>query len=321
MASELPSYLVSPFELDQKPPKAGPLATKVLKAVEAFAPMALAESWDNVGVLMDPAVARPNANKVLACIDLTEPVIQEVYRDKSIGLVLAYHPPIFSGLKRLTVSDERQFVANAMAAMGVAIVSPHTAIDNCAGGVNDWLAQAFKAIPGALSCVIAKKIPPAATAAAMGLASDPAAEVPRRVLSELMPTLKSDVAGSGRIVNFAEGGVGLETVLGAIKAHLKLEKVRVALPPGWTLQKAVRSVAICAGSGSSVLRDVPADVYWTGEMGHHDVLATLYRRTAVILCEHSNTERGYLAFMAKVLEKQGIEVAVSEADKEPLQVM
>ena len=34
------------------------------------------------------------------------------------------------------------------------------------------------------------------------------------------------------------------------------------------IQRQVRSVAICAGSGGSVLADVDADVYLTGEMAH-----------------------------------------------------
>jgi putative NIF3 family GTP cyclohydrolase 1 type 2 len=52
----------------------------------------------------------------------------------------------------------------------------------------------------------------------------------------------------------------------------------------------IKSVAVCAGSGSSVLRGVPADVYLTGEMGHHEVLAAIASNTHVILCEHTNTE-------------------------------
>ena len=30
----------------------------------------------------------------------------------------------------------------------------------------------------------------------------------------------------------------------------------------------IQSVAICAGSGGSMLKDIDADVYWTGEMSH-----------------------------------------------------
>lgn len=94
----------------------------------------------------------------------------------------------------------------------------------------------------------------------------------------------------------------------------------------------IKTVAICAGSGSSVLGPVGADLYFTGEMGHHDVLAALAKNTSVILCEHSNTERGYLSAVLKpALEKElandkseeseEIEVIVSQVDKDPLVIV
>lgn len=94
----------------------------------------------------------------------------------------------------------------------------------------------------------------------------------------------------------------------------------------------VSSVAICAGSGSSVLGPVTADVYLTGEMGHHDVLAALAKNTSVILCEHTNTERGYLSAvlqpaLTKALENdtseegEPIQVLVSKFDKDPLVII
>lgn len=52
--------------------------------------------------------------------------------------------------------------------------------------------------------------------------------------------------------------------------------------------KLIETVAICAGSGSSVLNPVKADLYFTGEMGHHDVLAALAQDTSVILCKALN---------------------------------
>jgi len=36
------------------------------------------------------------------------------------------------------------------------------------------------------------------------------------------------------------------------------------------------------------------DLFLTGEMSHHEILAANAQGTSVILCEHSNSERGYL---------------------------
>ena len=87
----------------------------------------------------------------------------------------------------------------------------------------------------------------------------------------------------------------------------------------------ISSVAVCAGSGGSVLRDVQTGLYVTGEMSHHEVLHAVYNGTAVILCEHSNTERGYLTVLRERLkhcmQSEAVEVLVSESDCDPLTIV
>lgn len=56
----------------------------------------------------------------------------------------------------------------------------------------------------------------------------------------------------------------------------------------------IRSVAICAGSGHSVLRNVDADLLFTGELSHHDALSATEQGRCVVTLFHSNTERGFL---------------------------
>lgn len=87
----------------------------------------------------------------------------------------------------------------------------------------------------------------------------------------------------------------------------------------------VSTVAICAGSGSSVLRGVKADLYLTGEMQHHDILDAVHKGTHVILCDHSNTERGFLKVFAEKLATElcggRVEVMLSQTDRDPLQII
>jgi putative NIF3 family GTP cyclohydrolase 1 type 2 len=61
-------------------------------------------------------------------------------------------------------------------------------------------------------------------------------------------------------------------------------RVATASTHGSSNNQAIKTVAICAGSGSDVLSPVKADLYFSGEMGHHDVLAALAQETSVILC-------------------------------------
>lgn len=61
----------------------------------------------------------------------------------------------------------------------------------------------------------------------------------------------------------------------------------------------IRTIAICAGSGSHVLRDVEADLLFTGELSHHDALAATEQGRCVVTLFHSNTERGFLSSVLK----------------------
>lgn len=61
----------------------------------------------------------------------------------------------------------------------------------------------------------------------------------------------------------------------------------------------IRSVGICAGSGHSVLKDVDADLLFTGELSHHDALAATEKGKCVVTLFHSNTERGFLSSVLK----------------------
>lgn len=85
----------------------------------------------------------------------------------------------------------------------------------------------------------------------------------------------------------------------------------------------MNTVAVCAGSGGSLLRDVKASLYLTGEMSHHDVLHAVYNGSNVILCDHSNTERGFLTVLQNKLQSElpGIDICVSTVDKDPLEIV
>ncbi len=110
---------------------------KLLSVLEAFAPLELAESWDNVGLLVGDADSR-FGGRALLCIDLTEAVLAEAIEQK-VSLILSYHPPIFDPLTRVTAATVKQRIILKAIEHRIAIYSPHTALDSVEGGVNDWL--------------------------------------------------------------------------------------------------------------------------------------------------------------------------------------
>jgi len=107
-------------------------------AMESIAPVGLAAEWDNVGLLVgrrDDAVRR-----VLLTIDLTEPVLEEAIAAE-VGCVIAYHPILFRPTKRLADAERVQRIVLRAVRAGMAIHSPHSALDAAPGGINDWLAE------------------------------------------------------------------------------------------------------------------------------------------------------------------------------------
>lgn len=104
----------------------------VIDALEQIAPTRYAESWDNVGLLAgDPG---QEVSRALLAIDYIDDVARE-RESLECDLVIAYHPPIFSAIKRLTAGH---VVFDAIR-RGVSIYSPHTALDVADGGTNDVL--------------------------------------------------------------------------------------------------------------------------------------------------------------------------------------
>lgn len=87
----------------------------------------------------------------------------------------------------------------------------------------------------------------------------------------------------------------------------------------------INTVAVCAGSGASVLKNVDADLFVTGEMLHHDILDAVHKGTTVILTNHSDSERGFLSEFSKILKKSldndSINIIVSKTDADPLKTV
>lgn len=122
----------------------------LILALESIAQPSLAEPWDNTGLILgDPA--RTFHGPVLLAIDLNPAVLLEA-REMNAGAIVCYHPPIFAPIKHLTASSPRAAALLAAAECGIAIYSPHTALDAAPGGLADWLldgAMTDAAITGA----------------------------------------------------------------------------------------------------------------------------------------------------------------------------
>ncbi len=254
----------------------------LVDALEAVAPTRLAEPWDNVGLLVgDPAAP---LGRALLCIDLTREVLAEA-RASGCEAIVAYHPPIFRPLKRLTAGS----MAYELARAGVAVYSPHTALDVAEGGTNDALADALD-------------------------------------MTSRKPLRKGQAAGEWP-EGWGLGRVGrVETTtrvefVARVKRALGLGEVLVAGP----LEGQVSRAAVGAGACGDLIDDViaaGADVYVTGEVRHHDALRAAEAGLTLVCTLHSNSERGALGRLGERLAGRlpGLAWVLSGADADPFRV-
>ena len=103
--------------------------------MQRYAPLALAESWDNPGLLVD---CGREVSRVLVTLDITPEVVEEAAA-KQCEVIVAHHPVIFDPLKRLCPTD----VPYQLVRAGISAICMHTNLDAAAGGVNEVLADIF----------------------------------------------------------------------------------------------------------------------------------------------------------------------------------
>ena len=83
-----------------------------------------------------------------------------------------------------------------------------------------------------------------------------------------------------------------------------------------------RRVGVVPGAGFSMLAkaaDQGCTLFVTGEARHHDQLAARARGCDLLLAGHTQTERGFLPMLARMLEPHvpGVKLLVSKADAPP----
>ena len=171
---------------------------------------------------------------VLLCLDVTEDILQEA-RKRDCNMIVSHHPLIFGGLKRLTGATPTERIAAGAIRDNIAIYSAHTNLDSTFEGVSYEMAHML-------------------------------------AMKDCRP-LEESASGDG------SQGLG---VVGSVSPTPKLEFLRKvketfevkdlrysAQTPGIV----VRKVALCGGSGGSLIKNAirsGADVYICGDLKYHD---------------------------------------------------
>jgi dinuclear metal center YbgI/SA1388 family protein len=109
------------------------LVQDIISAIEAFAPAAYQESYDNSGLQVGNN--QMSVKAALLCLDVTEPILDEAIA-KGANLIVAHHPLIFSGIKKITGANATQRIIQKAIKHDIAIYAAHTNLDNMFNGVN-----------------------------------------------------------------------------------------------------------------------------------------------------------------------------------------
>ncbi len=204
--------------------------------LDTVIPFSLAESWDNCGL----QAGRPEASvtKVLVALDVTMEVMAGALA-WGADLVLTHHPLMIAPLKQLDFSVMPGSAIALSAAHNISIISLHTNLDKARGGLNDY----FSRLLGLTQLVC------------------------------LQPSCENN--GTNRCVDEGIGRVG--QLAAPVTLAALGEQVKKTFRAGYVRRVGspdmmVNTVAVCTGSGESLLKDVfnsGAQAYITGDLKYH----------------------------------------------------
>ncbi len=370
---------------------------ELVAVLQEIAPLRYAEPWDKVGLQVGSSTGSI-AGPVMLTIDLTESVLADAV-DRGVSAIIAYHCPIWNPLATLTDQTPKERVIRGAIQAGIAIYSPHTALDAAHGGVTDWLCEGLSngetgsiagdcralkphhAVERSQQVKIVVFVPEDSVDAvrnAMGTAG--AGTIGRYRLCSFTSTgmgtffgtdgANPAVGSSGRLERVPEhrlemvcskaavplvvetltefhpyetpayevyelqgeyerkAGLGRRLVLDQPVTTRELA-TRLAHHIGSTRVKFVSShddrpikrIGVVPGAGEDLAELAAREgcqVFVTGEMRHHAVMAAIEQGLGVVLGGHTNTERGYLPRLAARIKKLApeLELVISEHDSD-----
>lgn len=219
----------------------------VIRYLESIAPPVYQESYDNAGLIVGDSGAEVTG--IVICLDSTEAVVDEAAQS-GCNLIIAHHPIIFRGLKRLNGSNYVERTVMQAIRHDIAIYAIHTNLDNVYHkGVNARIADRL----GLQNTrILAPKCE-----------LNTNADFERSEAANVHPEI-----GSGMIGTLPEAMDEL-SFLTMVKKVMKAGCVRHTR----LLGREVRTVSVCGGSGSFLLPQAigqGADVFLTADYKYHE---------------------------------------------------
>lgn len=233
--------------------------------LDSFAPRDLAESWDNVGLILgDPG---RTVDRVMTCLTITPESASEAIKSQA-GLIVTHHPLPFRPLQRITTEEIPSRLVWELAGAKISVYSPHTAFDSAEQGINASLAKI------------------------LGL----------QEVAPLTPHVELPDLGSGRVGMFPEKRT-LADVAAILRAELNCEKVEANFSAEHSIQR-VGIACGSGGSFLSAARRQGCDCLVTGEATFHTILEATAYGIALVQVGHYASERIGVERLAQILQQR-----------------
>lgn len=258
-----------------------PHVSDIAAYLESFAPTALAESWDNVGLLIG-RFEQP-VTRVMTCLTITPASAAEAIAERA-ELIVTHHPLPFRPLKRLTgATPEGRLLLDLIAAK-VAVYSPHTAFDSAAEGINQRLA----------------------------------AGLTLQNVAPLVPSVEPG-QGAGRFGRLARPQ-SLAELTQSVKQLLGIKHAQAVGPLDQPITQ-VAVACGSAGEFLGPAEAAGCQCLVTGEVRFHTALEAEALGVGLVLAGHFASERFALDELAEVLARQfrDLQVWASRAERDPIQ--
>lgn len=274
---------------------------ELIDALQRIAPLGIAESWDNVGLLVgDPA---SSIAKVMTCLTLSDSVLEEAI-DRKIGLVVSHHPIPFRPLTRITTEDPTGRILWRAMQHSIAIYSPHTAWDNAHEGINRQLA-------GLLHLGNLRPLVPINRAANSQSGNSQTGKVKQG--TSLDDPMEREL-GCGVIGEFAKP-VRIDDLVERLGVSIRDMSVRCT-DSG---ERLVNRIGIVCGSGGSMLSKAAGercDLFLTGEATYHQCLEAEARGVAMLMIGHFASEAFSMRKLAELLARAFPQLDVGASESE-----
>ena len=250
----------------------------VLELLDAIAPFAIADDWDNSG--LQAGNLNWEVKKMIIGLDVSMDLMNAAQKG-NCDLVLTHHPLMIHPEKSIDFSKMPGSVIEMAASNKISIISVHTNLDKANNGLNDYFAEKIG-------------------------------------IRETRPFLTDEVPGTGRIGTL-ESQIPLQQLVLNIKKQLNLNYLRVTGP----MDLPIRSVAVCTGSGGSLLDEFlasRADAYITGDIKYHEARRIEEVSRALIDVGHFSSEHMVVELLfeklSQVVVNAGLNIEIEQYKKE-----